>query len=292
MHKFYLGTHQPHWLATAGVPLFVSHRRLAVRKSLPKAIEGWALESGGFSELSLYGEWRTTPEVYVAAVRRYDEKIGMLEWAAPQDWMCEPPMLDKTRRLEAERDAMLVGGGIVPEDELDAMLGELHLVTFDEQILLHQERTVANFVRLQELWYAETNDESPFMPVLQGWEVHDYLRCVRMYRDAGVELTDFPVVGLGSVCRRQDTDEIGEIVETLLHAVPGLELHGFGVKMRGLEKYGLMLLTADSLAWSFDARHRDPLGDCVGHKNCANCLPFALQWRDRLMSVTAEGESA
>lgn len=287
MIKFYLGTHQPSWLANAGVPLFVSHRRLAGRKTLPRAVAGWALDSGGFSELSLYREWRTSPVDYVAAVRRYDNEIGMLEWAAPQDWMCEPPMLDKTRRLDAEYAAFLAGGGIAPEDELDTMLDELHLASFEEQILTHQERTVANFVHLQELWYNSTEDESPFMPVLQGWEVEDYLRCVRIYRDAGVNVTDFPVVGLGSVCRRQDTDEIGEIVETLLHAVPGLELHGFGVKIRGLEKYGLMLLTADSLAWSFDARHSDPLSGCAGHKNCANCLRYALQWRERLIAGAA-----
>ena len=57
------------WLAHVGVPLFVSHRRLARRKTLPRARSGWALDSGGFSELSLYGGWRTTAEDYVAAKR-------------------------------------------------------------------------------------------------------------------------------------------------------------------------------------------------------------------------------
>lgn len=32
---FYMGSHQPHWLATTEVPLFVSHRRLAARRSFP-----------------------------------------------------------------------------------------------------------------------------------------------------------------------------------------------------------------------------------------------------------------
>ena len=62
--------------------LFVSHRRLAARKTLPRAAAGWALDSGGFSELSLYGRWRTTARHYNAAVRRYDDEIGKLEWAA------------------------------------------------------------------------------------------------------------------------------------------------------------------------------------------------------------------
>jgi hypothetical protein len=29
-------------------------------------------------------------------VRRYRDEIGCLDWAAPQDWMCEPFILAKT----------------------------------------------------------------------------------------------------------------------------------------------------------------------------------------------------
>lgn len=38
----------------------------------------------------------------------------------------------------------------------------------------------------------------------------------------------------------------------------------------------------DSLAWSFSARYDRPM---LGHthKTCANCLPYALRWRDRLL---------
>jgi integrase len=46
--KLYLGTHQPTWLARPlGVPLMVSHRRLTGRRSLPRAVTGWFLDSGG-----------------------------------------------------------------------------------------------------------------------------------------------------------------------------------------------------------------------------------------------------
>src|SRR5207248_3954856 len=86
--RFYLGTHQPAWLARdLGVPLLVSHRRLASRRSLPRATGPWALDSGGFTELSLYGKWRTDVHAYVAAVRRYSREIGNLDWAAGHDWM-------------------------------------------------------------------------------------------------------------------------------------------------------------------------------------------------------------
>src|SRR5688572_22878073 len=93
---FYLGTHQPHWLARTAAPLFVSARRLRDRKSLPRALGPWALDSGGFSELKLFGTWTVTARQYAAEVRRWRDEIGNLEWAAPQDWMCEPFMLAKT----------------------------------------------------------------------------------------------------------------------------------------------------------------------------------------------------
>src|SRR6476659_970922 len=118
MQAFYLGTHQPAWLQTANVALFVSHRRLAQRKTLPRAVTGWALDSGAFSDLSLYGRWRTSARQYSAAVRRYDDEIGRLEWAAPQDLMTEPDMLRRTGLTIRE----------------------------------HQKRTVANFCDLQNLW--------------------------------------------------------------------------------------------------------------------------------------------
>ncbi|WP_018559589.1 MULTISPECIES: hypothetical protein [unclassified Streptomyces] len=63
----------------------------------------------------------------------------------------------------------------------------------------------------------------------------------------------------------------------------GLRLHGFGFKTLGLEKVGHLLASADSLAWSTHARHRPPMAGHT-HKNCANCLPYALNWRTRVLA--------
>ncbi|AHB79573.1 queuine tRNA-ribosyltransferase [Mycobacterium phage Validus] len=252
---FYLGTHEPSWLRTAGVPLFVSHRRLMrLKGELPVAIEKWALDSGGFSELSMYGEWRTTPAEYVAAVARYDREIGKLEWAAPQDWMCEPDMIAKT--------------GL--------------------SVIEHQRRTVANYVELCELWAEVSDEECPFMPVLQGYAVEDYLRCMDMYAEAGVDLKAVPLVGVGSVCRRQHTDEIRAVFEAILARDPELPVHGFGVKSLGLKVYGDLLTTADSMGWSYNARRNaDNPAMSLGceHKHCGNCLKWALRWRERFVKA-------
>ena len=69
--KFYIGTHLPHWLREVEVPLFVSRRRLEGYKHLPEAVSGWALDSGGFTELSGYGSWQLPPRAYVQLVRRF-----------------------------------------------------------------------------------------------------------------------------------------------------------------------------------------------------------------------------
>src|SRR5437763_3121324 len=96
METFYLGAHHPHWLALLDLPLFVSRRRLAGRRTLPRARAAWALDSGGFTELSMHGRWTLAPAAYAAEVRRYHDAIGRLTFAAPQDWMYEPHMLART----------------------------------------------------------------------------------------------------------------------------------------------------------------------------------------------------
>lgn len=174
--RLFLGTHEPSWLGRVAVPLFVSHRRLVGRRGLPRALGEWALDSGGFSELSLAGGWSSSPAEYTAAVRRYRDEIGGLVWAAPQDWMCEPEVVGRT----------------------GLSVGE------------HQRRAVANLVELRGL-----DGSLPFVPVLQGWRPGDYSRCVDLYTAAGVDLTAEAVVGLGSVCRRQASGEIADIAATL-----------------------------------------------------------------------------
>lgn len=240
---FYTGAHQPHWLWHATFPLFVSHRQLARRpRRLRPATCRWALDSGGFTELSLHGRWTTAPEDYAAAVTRYAAEIGSLDFAAPQDWMCEPAMVERTGLSVRE----------------------------------HIHRTVENYLTLHSLV------PDLIIPAVQGDLLADYLYCCDLYESAGVDLAALPRVGLGSVCRRQSTGQIGLIVTEL--AARGLALHGFGVKTGGLHRYGHLLASADSMAWSYTARRQPALPGCTGHRNCANCLTYATRWRTRILA--------
>lgn len=244
--NFYLGTHIPTWIKQYDMPMFLSHRVLSkYKRNLPQAKGRWACDSGGFSELSMFGEWRTSPKEYVTYVRRYMNEIGNMDWAAPQDAMCEPWILDKAK-------AWL--GGTVEA---------------------HQRWTVYNYMTLQHL-----AEDVPFIPVLQGWDRDDYMRHIDMYEASGIDLSKLSTVGIGSVCRRQATNEIFDIVKDV-HSC-GIKIHGFGVKINGLAKYGHMLHSADSMAWSFGGRRIRP---CPQRElaSCANCYHHATEWRDKVI---------
>lgn len=177
--KFFLGTHEPSWLTRSTVPLFVSRRRLVRLKQLLPATCEWSLDSGGFTELNMHGQWSITATEYASETRRYAAEIGRMQWAAIQDWMCEPFVLDKTKKSIRE----------------------------------HQILTVKNCVELRAL-----APEIPWCPVLQGWTIDDYFVCVDMYADNGIDLSRESIVGVGSVCRRQGTSEIAELFGSLATA--------------------------------------------------------------------------
>ncbi|MBT1185398.1 hypothetical protein HET69_15640 [Streptomyces sp. CJ_13] len=240
---FWLGVHRPHWLKESQVPMFVSNRQLARIKTLPRAGSPWALDSGGFTEITSFGEWRTTPQQYVQQIRRYRDEVGLLSWASQQDLMCED-------------DALRMTG-----------------LSIDQ----HQDLTVANFLTLREL-----APELPIIPVVQGWLRPHYERCVEKFAAAGVDLTKEPLVGVGSICRRPSTFTASWILEDL-HAM-GLKLHAFGYKKSGLDISWRHVVSADSMAWSKGGRFERT---CGTHKSEANCLPYALRWREDLLGHLA-----
>lgn len=244
---FYLGTHKPDWLGRFAIPLFVSNRTLAPRAKYPRALAGWALDSGGFSELSLFGRWATSATRYVELTRRYAAEIGKMEWAAVQDWMCEPFMLEKTGLTVRE----------------------------------HQSRTIDSYYELSAM-----APEIPWVPVLQGYTLAEYLQHLEMYQTRGVDLRSLPRVGLGSICRRQGTVEAVRIIWAL-SAGHGFSLHAFGFKQKGLPAAYQHLASADSLAWSMHARNRPALPEC-SHRNCANCPIYALRWREMILRLVGQ----
>jgi hypothetical protein len=260
--EFLLGTHIESWAwnGLARGPLFISARRLARRKSrFPHATVSIYIDSGGFTELDTYGRWTITPQAYVDLVRRVSDETLAVQWAAIQDWMCE--------------------------DRIRAKTG----LTIDE----HQRRTIASYHELVAL-----APEIRWLPVLQGQALEDYEQHLEMYAASGVHLPTHRLVGVGSVCRRNDEDEIGDILMAL--AGRGLRLHGFGVKADGLRKHASWLRSSDSMAWSSRGRHesaqhytpdgQETLFDLGPRaKGLQNSQAYAEEWRTRMVAAAELG---
>jgi hypothetical protein len=274
--EVYVGIPDPSWLGYIDRPACVSFRRLYRRSlyDLPKAYEPWILDSGitwvfdyrrGVEHDEDVNPYPVTAERYAELVHRYDTVIGDLAWASVQDYPAEAQVVETTGLSEVE----------------------------------HQRRSVASYVELSAIWEmrlrrGRSHRPNPFRPALQGGtDAESYVRCVDMYRRAGVDLTQ-GVVGLGGVCMRESTREIAEVVEAVCAAVPGIKLHGYGVKTGGLELYGHRLHSIDSQAWSKGARSRRIKSPrCTNfHRDSRNCAVLAQDWHDEMTTRFPDTSSA
>jgi hypothetical protein len=238
--RFWLGTHEVRWLETAGVPLFISHRRLAKRTRLPVASCEWALDSGGFTEIRDYGQWMTTADEYVKAVARYQTDIGRLAWAAPQDWMCEDKMLAKTGLSVREHQERTVTSYLELRDR-----GPF-VPVLQGQTLDHYEDCIA--------LYEAAGVDLTAAPVVGLGTV------CRRHRDPEIARI---VVGLAGCGLR-------------LHGF-GMKSSGMARVAHVLTSADSMAWsTRGRMAWQHD-RKRLCGGDHRG--GCANCMTWALHWR-------------
>lgn len=193
---------------------FVSVNRLRERKG-PFVVGDWIMDSGAFTEISTHGTYRHSVAEYAAEIRRWAGN-GRLLAAVAQDWMCEPWILAKTGLTVAE----------------------------------HQRLTVKRYDAL----LAEDVGGVYILPVLQGYAPAEYVAHLRLYGD---RLKPGAWVGVGSVCKRNSNPRA---VEAVLLAIaeerPDLQLHGFGLKASALRSALVfdLLMSADSMAWSYHAR--------------------------------------
>ncbi len=140
--KFYVGLHHPS-AARHFDRCMVSINRLRDRKG-PFAVGAWMLDSGAFTELSLYGHYRHDVDEYAAEIRRW-QHCGTLVAAVSQDYMCEPFILAKT--------------GLTVAD--------------------HQRLTIERYDAL----YPRVSPRIGVLPVLQGYWPDEYLDHLRQYGD-------------------------------------------------------------------------------------------------------------
>lgn len=243
--RFYTGTNKPNWLydRTNRHPLFVSIRSINRVKKLRPALTDWCCDSGGFTELTMYDKWVTTPRQYIDHLYRAND-MGRLVWASPQDWMCEPHMISKTG-LSVEK---------------------------------HQHLTCENFLELKDI-----APDLPIIPVLQGWEPVDYYKHYAMYADYGIDLANEQTVGMGSFCRRANVSGVRELVIDMKNAglkMHGFGLKKDGIKLFGshLQSSDSM---AWSLTGRIAGRQGINLcGRQHRARGCGDCHDWAMMWSD------------
>lgn len=184
------------------------------RRKGPFSVRDWIMDSGAFSAILRHGGYPDGVEEYAAQINRWKANGNLLA-AVAQDFMCEPPLLARTGLTVAE----------------------------------HQRLTIERYDALLPLV-----DGVYVMPVLQGYSPEEYVDHIRQY---GERLKPGMWVGVGSVCKRNgDPAAIEAVLFAIKRERPDLRLHGFGLKTTALRS-GLvreLLVTADSMAWSFSAR--------------------------------------
>ncbi|RUV23458.1 MULTISPECIES: hypothetical protein [unclassified Mesorhizobium] len=218
---FYVGLHQPsdaqHFDRAC-----ISVRRLWGR-SKPIDCPDVLVDSGAFTELHLYGGYRSHVSEYASEIRRlHDAGVVNISAAVAQDYMCEPFMLAKTGLSIAE----------------------------------HQRLTIERY----EMLIAEALPV-PAMAVLQGYAPADYASHARQYGDL-LPFGAWVGVG-SVCKRNGDPEQIVEVLAAVRAERPDLRLHGFGVKQTALLHPGVraQLDTADSMAWSYSARKQGRNGN-------------------------------
>ena len=227
---------------------FHSYNSLKTRKT-EWDVNTWVLDSGAFTEISNFGEYRTTPDEYAAGIARL-ARVGNCVAAVAQDWMCEPHILAITGKSVQAR----------------------------------QELTIARYDALMTALGARS--PTYIMPVIQGYAPDEYASCVRMY---GSRLKRGAYVGVGSVCKRNgDPSAVLAVLLAVLAVRPDLKIHGFGLKITALRvpEIRSRLYTADSMAWAFRARMENNFGS-KGEQLKPNSLEHAHVYKRKVDAILA-----
>jgi len=200
-----------------------------------------------------------------------EEYFDTVQWWQPDyfvnmDWMCEETQLKKTGKTITE----------------------------------HQQLSLENQIKLYEL--LEDSWIKPhcgLIGTIQGWDIPEYIDHIDQLREHDMIL---PRMGIGSICRRGESDNIEAVCKAIRKELPDTHLHGFGVKNVVLRRPSMYdyLDSVDSLAWCWAGwRVIDPprrlFGEpCHIHEykrcirnadDCSTCGRFMNHWVEKNLSL-------
>ena len=182
------------------------------RTIIPDSVEQVILDSGGYSFFSSYPDYPFSIEDYVGLVNLIKDQSGITR-VVTLDYPCEPD-INRSR-----------------------------VSTNEERI----QKTVSNAVECFQ--YDET---IPWLPVIQGYTIDEYLYCVDLYKEVGIT-SDYWAIG--SICSRKGfPHKIRRIITTIADIVPH-KIHAFGLSLTYLYDPQIFnnIYSSDSAAWVYGA---------------------------------------
>jgi len=184
------------------------------------------IDSGGYSFFRKWGEYPFSLEKYLEFVDIISD-LYPLELVAIRDYPCEPD------------------------------INRQHILTNKERI----EKTVSNAV---ECFQSEGN--YPWIPVIQGYTIEEYLYCVDLYKDVGIPL-DY--IAIGSICSRKgNLHTIRRIIRSIYERTKA-KIHAFGLSLVYLKDPIIfnLLFSSDSAAWNyFVSKHEEKHQAVIDYK--------------------------
>jgi len=195
------------------------------------------IDSGGFPLSFIHNGYNIPDYKYLAFVKTVKADYFVL-----RDYPCEPQILRK------------------------------YNVTAKDQI----HRTLDHHLKLLE-FYERSNVVAIPIPVIQGWEIDDYLYCIDLYKEHGLIGGKFNYVAIGTTCRRRQVKITQRIILTVRSELPNkIKLHAFGVKLSVLNNKAVWdaLYSTDSSAWDYKS-YFQPINHyryCVDFINKINAL--------------------
>lgn len=133
-------------------------------------------------------------------------------------------------------------------------------------LMSNKERIKATVQNASELMYWESQLPGQMVPVIQGYDLDEYLYCLDLYNQIGL-IRDYMAVG--SMCRRISKAQISELVPGIYHAAKKIgcnRLHFFGLKLSpSLAAHSNMIYSRDSAA-IMDSYDREVRADRDGRR--------------------------
>lgn len=199
-------------------------RKVFMKWKFAPTVKRVFLDSGGFTFFKRWAEYPFSIETYVEFANQVRNNHS-LEVVAILDYPCE----ENTVRSE----------------RLGSNLQRI-------------EATVENAVGCYE-----ADSSLPWIPVIQGYTLPEYLHCWDLYRERGIKADYWAI---GSVCARKKVGGIRNILTSLKRETQK-ELHAFGLALIFIRdpQIWYSLFSSDSRAWSFMS-YRDKGGDFQRYK--------------------------